>query len=420
MRTVIKILYVALNITPLVFASFDNPHFYRAAYLWPEPRIEQDWLTTFDCSFGSGTTTKGYNSDGKKVSLLDIFGTQNMIAFGKNAPDLEPENELDALLIALSKLPADNEFAHLAFTGNFHIVEFMLHYYQNLIHGFFLHFHLPIRILRIDEIGYKDLSPLAGPFTAYNSTWQELLKNLKAIFNRHDIHINSTMNAGVGDLTMLAGWTWNYQGTTVWDYVDITGQWGFLAPTGKRKNIDNPFELPLGYNGYWGVPVSFDLSAGILEWITMGFHVGALFLLNRTSTERIQTAPDQTGFIKLTKAKVCIDPGTVWQASVYAKADHIARGFSFILGYSFNTRDRSIIEGSSFIPLTLRKLNKDPQLGHWRIHTIHVNFEYDFSCMRTDKLPHVGLWCNITTGGMRIFDTLMTAPYLGIDLSWCF
>lgn len=420
MQTVDKYCIIFMLWHTTLIGTFDNAHFYRASYLWPEPRIEQNWLTTIDVSFGGGTTGTGRNSDGKKVPLLDIYGPQNIATLAQNVPNLNPTNPIDGLLIALAALGSNGTFGKMSVAGKFHILESMVHLYQNLIHGFFIHAHLPIRILQIRNIGFTDISPETGFPNKTTPLWQEALNSLDLIFERLDLSIKDTKQAGVGDFTVLAGWTWNYQETKVWDYIDVTGQWGILAPTGRKKNIDHPFDLPLGYNGYWGIPISFDASAGILDWLTLGMHIGALFLLNKTSTERIQTANTQSGFIKAATAQICIDPGTVWQTSFYTKADHIARGFSCIIGYSFNTQDRSIIEASSFVPQTIRKLNKDPERGHWRMHTVHVGLEYDFAYTKTDKLPHLGIWCNIVVGGMRIFQTCMTTPYLGVDFSWCF
>lgn len=39
--------------------AIDNPHFYRATNMFLEPRLEHDYLTTFDATLGEETPLKG-------------------------------------------------------------------------------------------------------------------------------------------------------------------------------------------------------------------------------------------------------------------------------------------------------------------------------------------------------------------------
>lgn len=401
--------------------AIDNPHFYRAPYLWPEPRLEKNWLFSWDMSFGGGTTSKGRNEIGKTTCLLAIYGPENAKNVGAGVPNLDPANPFEKILIDLAALPDNGTFGQLEFCGKFHLVESMINVYQNLVHGFFLHAHLPLRSLKINQITHRDLSPDDGPMpNKTNQTWQTFLQQFTTILAQQHISLKGAHQIGTGDFSVLAGWTFNYQDTIEWDYIDVTSQWGILFPTGKKKNEGQPFDLPLGYNGFFGIPLKFDCAAGIYEWLTLGAHVGALFFLKKDKTIAVQTALNQNGFIKLAQTKACVDQGTIWEVSAYIKADHFVKGASLQIGYSFHTQDRTTIEPQDpalFDPLIV---NNDSQYGSWRMHTLHFLFEYDFARQRNCHLPRLGCWFNYVITGKRIFSTHVSAPYIGVDVAWCF
>lgn len=418
MYTIKKGCLVLFLVCHSTLQSFDNPHFYRATYAWPEPRYDQDLLTSWMVSIGRGSTSRAYNAQSKKVSLLDVYGPINVPALGRNNAALDPANTLDAILLELSTINTKSSFGTLSTSGTFHITESMIHLYQNLTKGFFFHIHLPIRDISIRNISFTDLSPQEGQYSVNMPAWQQFLINKEAIFKRHNIIIKNTHETGVGDLSFLLGWTHTYTQTETWDFIDITGQWGVLAPSGLKKNIKQPFDIALGYDSYTGIPILFDAAAGIFDWLTCGFHISALFLLNKTRTIPLFTSSQQTGMISLQQTKACIDPGTVWSVSAFIQADHIARGFSCTIGYAFAAQDRTMLEAVAQETIPLRQINKSRYYGAWYMHTINIHSEYDFSYTRFDILPKIGLWVNIPVAGKQIFDTLIAAPYIGLDISW--
>src|SRR5690606_26947234 len=191
---------------------------------------------------------------------------------------------------------------------------------------------------------------------------------------------SKTKETGVGDLCILAGWSLNYDQTKVLDYVDCSAQVGLLFPTGKKQNIDKVFSLPLGYNKHWGFPIVADISFGVYEWLTIGMHIDALVFVNKCRTIRVKTAPSQQGIFKLAKLTTSINQGAIWSLGAFVKADHFCRGISFMGGYTFNKQDRSTINGCDACPYSLCVMNSDEALWGWKMHTIHVGFEIDFTC----------------------------------------
>lgn len=397
----------------------DNPHFYRANFFWGEPRFEKRWLTSFDATLGGGGTKKARDKNGDITPLLNIFGLHNMRVLGQNVPGLDPSNNLDKILLDLEQIPARDEFGKLRFRGDFNSVESVFNGYQNLVNGFFLQAYLPVRRLVINNIQFTDLSPDDMVFPNKNTpAWVNFLANFPAILARYGLAIKKVREAGVGDFTILGGWASNYQETCYLDYFDVSAKIGLLFPTGKKRNLTDPFDLPLGYDGFYGLPLKFDCSIGYWEWLTLGLHSGALFFFEREKTLALKTSQEQNGFISITKDKASVDLGTIWEISTYAKADHIFRGLSLIVGYCYTQKDTDCIEPNNkqvFMPVIV---NNDQLFKSWKMHVMHWVVEYDFTKQSCDIGPRIDLFYNWIVGGKRIFDTSVVASNIGIDIAW--
>lgn len=399
--------------------AIDNPHFYRSTYFWGEPRFEEQWLTSFEASFGGASTDKSRDGRGKEAQLLDIYGFSAMQFLGAGVPNLDPTNPLDQLLINLAQLPKNDDFGMLSFSGHFQILEATFNAYQNLINGFFVQAYLPVRRLTISTPLFIDVSPQTGQPNRSNPVWYNFLQQFPAILARYNLALKPTQEVGCGDLSLLIGWACNYEKTEVLDFIDVDAKIGLLFPTGKKRNEDILFSLPLGYNGHYGVPLKFDCSFGVWDWLTFGMHLGALFFFSKKQEIRIKTAPEQQGLIKLVKTHASIDQGTIWDISAYIKADHFIKGLSLLCGYSFNKKDHDIVIPTNFT-FQPSIVNNDDGFKNWQMHVIQIMAEYDFATYRSRNLPRVGFFYNIIVGGKRIFNTNVANLYCGVDLSWCY
>jgi hypothetical protein len=419
-----RLLIALFFFTSFTIKAIDNPHFYRALRFWDEPRFELSTLSSWQLNSGFARTSHSRDAQGKISPLFNIIGPQNMQFLGSNVPNLDPANPLDQILIELAALPTNDSFGNLAFTGNFALFELIGEWYQNIVNGFFIQLHLPlIRSLTISNIRFQDLSPDSDVFPDKNEPiWQAFLSDLGPIFNRYGIEFKSMQNrTGIGDFSFLVGWAGTYQNTCVLDFVDASAKIGALFPTAQTTNINRPFDIPLGYNGHYGLPLKFDCAIGAFDWLTLGFHIGALFLFKKNRTMRLKTDERQNGFILLAQDKVEIDPGTIWEIGNYFKADHFVRGLSLLSGYSFTKRDPDTFElknkSSEFEPVII---NSDERLRSWNMHTLHAMIEYD--CANTVKEigVRVGLWFDIILAGRRIFNAHLYDLMLGLDCAWIY
>ena len=416
------ILTLALCCASIV-SAIDNPHFWRATNFLPafyEPRLAMNWLTSFDATLGYGSTDKSRTDIcGKKAPLLDIYGPQNFQVAGIGVPGKDMTNAGDIILTQLALLPVNDGFGKISFDGRFKVVEANLCFSQNLMCGFFVQAHMPIRRLSVTDITLCDLSPTTctdGP-NIFTPTWQNFLTLLPSILQKYGISIAPTRTTGVGDISFLGGWTNNYEDTKEIDFFDTTFRVGILFPTGKKRDEDLAFSIANGYNGHFGVPASFAAAVGWYDWLTLGTHFGGMAFVRKTRDLRMKTDCAQSGFIKLAKGKAVIDPGTIWEINAYAKADHMICGLSFLVAYSFANKNRDVINPCDLTIFTPNLVNDDQRFLGWKMHVINFLAEWDFARYDCPWLPRVGGFFNLIVGGERIFNTNVGGISFGIDVA---
>jgi hypothetical protein len=397
-------------------AALDTSHFYRAQFFPGEPRFERTALTTGSFIFGGGTTQCSYNHCGKKVPLLDLYGTTNIPALARGAR-LTSENRLDKILIDLSKLPANGTFGHLSFSGFFDIFEARLSWFQNIDKGLFWGLYLPIRTLSITSIVYTDCSPKEGFPNKTTPLWEDFLQAFPDILLRNNRSIRSVRSDGIGDVGIVAGWTRNEESYDWCDFVDLTLWGGILIPTQSPLNPRCVFALPLGYGGYTVLPLMADMSIGFCDSLTLGAHVDTHLFLQRKRFRGIKTSPDQSGMLSLVSAYGIEHKSPLWSANFYLKGDHIAGSLSLTLGYGLSYEGATTFHD----PATKAPLGVcDGQYGTWHMNTLHLMAEYDFASYEAPYAPRVGVIYNRVLSGKRIFDTDIVGGSCIIEYSWGF
>jgi len=397
--------------------AIDNPHFYRATNMFPEPRLEHDYLLTFDVSIEGGSTGKGRSANNTIVPLFDIYGTHMLQPLARNNSFLDPTNLFDRMLINLGALQDRTNFATFSIDGSFNIIESNVTLIQNFSHGLFLFFHLPVRQLKIHDIHFIDLSPDDDVFPNKNTAeWQDILTNFNPLLTHLGINAHATTSAGPGDLTSFIGLTHNYQETRRLDFIDITGMAGFLAPTGKIKNEHNLFSLPTGYNGHWGFPLCGALSFGFYEWVTIGGYLNTLFFLNKDRCISLKTHPSEQGIIKSAFGTVSEHRGPLIHTGLFIKADHVGHGVSVTTAYSFASQQKSHLAAKNNI-FDNTVINSDEGLKGWNMHTFNFSAEYDFAREGSKVGNRIGLFYNLQVAGSRVFVTNIAGGMWGIDIS---
>lgn len=407
---------IALLIVICTIDAQDTVHRYHAPAFFGEPRIERDRLCSIDVQIGGGHTKESRNSHGKLVPLFDIFGTTNIQNLGLSVSQ-DATRPAEILLKNLASLPQRDLFGHFSISGAFEYTEATIALCQNIIHGFFMRFFLPIRKFNIDNIQYIDLSPQDDIFPNRNTPdWQAVVQNLDTILSNYQLTGDPVQTKGIGDLTLGIGWTHNYQETKHLDFIDITLHTGILIPTGKKNNPDAIFSIPLGYNGNLGFPFGLELAFGAYEWLTLGCFVQGIGFVSRKSQTRLFTHHRDQGMIALYKDRASIQHGTIWQTGYYIKADHFSRGLSVTGGYSFSCQRAAHIHTTDQAHFPAAVTRDTAQLRGFCLHTLHINAEYDFTQQNWLLGPRIGVSWNKQLKGKRTYNADYTTGTFGLEI----
>ena len=413
-----------------ITSAYDNTHFYRANNLFFEPRLERDYLTTFDTFFQGGSTSCGRNACHDTVPLFDIWGTSDMHELAIGVPCKDLSNPLDVIIQQLSLIPSrcitsqdacekTFEFANFSISGEFEIFEFYLSIIQNIKHGFFFHLYFPIRKLKISDTCFKDISPEDDTCPNVDTPiWKIFKNNFQKILARWDLSTEPVNGTNIGDISFVLGWTHSYKRTQVIDFVDATIRLGVLVPSAPLANPDQIFSLPFGYDGHTAAIIDGQFAFGAFDWLSLGAYFDVLVFGSKTKCLRLKTGLHQSGIIKLAKDEVSVSKGPLWQVGGYIKADHFARGLSFLFGYSFSSKNSDCITPCDPEKFNPSIINSDEMLQGWKMHTINLKAEYDFA--REGKMfgPRVAFYYNRPVGGKRYFTTGIIGGNLGLDIGW--
>ncbi|MDR3647438.1 MAG: hypothetical protein P4L22_07885 [Candidatus Babeliales bacterium] len=420
-----KIQYSKIIITCLVLVNFtinsiDNPHFYKATHFWEEPRFEKDDLNSFQFWFGGGKTATGYNGCKQKVNVLQIYGPENIAQLAHGIPE-EILNKFPKTLLNTiwQKEPKNCDFGKIKFDGLFRMLELDLDFKKNFSYGLFGEIHMPFRKLEITDISYYNLTNSCdlGPDINYMQ-WLTFMANFKQNMQKYGININRSSVAGIGDTSLLIGFTKNYEDTEYIDFIDFTIKAGLVLPTGKTQNLSNPFALPLGYNGHLGFNGYLNISVGLYEWLTLDIFSSFIAFAKKTKEMRIKTAYEQNGFIKLAKQRANVHKGTIFSIGSYIKFDHMLNGFSVLLAYRFDKEFKTKLRLNNCSNFNTKIANSDELLQGWFMNTLNVIGEYDFATYENPNRPRLEVFCDFALNGKRIFRTDIFGLGFNIDYCW--
>ncbi|HTM06147.1 MAG TPA: hypothetical protein VL201_02810 [Patescibacteria group bacterium] len=418
LKRILSILIVSTII--LRTEGFCDIHFYSAPPFFKEPRLERPWLSSFDIWVGGGKTTKSHDGNKSKVPLFDLYGVHSMQAIGDGICK-DFTDRLDNLIIKLSLLNNAPGFATFSLEGAFTHMEAGFQYTQNFEKGLFLECYLPIRSLKVHDIEFIDLSAHNTYPNNNDPYWVLFKKELSNIMIQHGLSIDEWKEHGIGDLALLGGWTLSHQDTTEIDFVDLTIQGGVIMPTGKEQDLSYAFSLPFGYNKHWGIPLHAVCAIGAYEWLTVGMSLDVLFLLAKSHDEfRMKSSPQQSSILLLNSGKARVHPGTLWSVSPFFKADHVIRGLSLSLGYTYAHQKTTFVTPCNQSLFSYTVVNSDERFAGFILHTLHLTAEYDFTQQNWHYGPRIGLTYNHQMSGKRCFKTYLASVTGGLEIAWDF
>lgn len=274
----------------------------------------------------------------------------------------------------LHALAAQNQCIPVSIGGTFEIIEANFFYAQNFLKGFFVDMHIPLRTFKFSNLSFRNAASCA-----------ELSSDT---LRQAGLFMHPTKSTGFGDLTLHVGYTESYQDNKKLDFIEGTVRFGLLIPTSPRIDSKNIFELPHGYNGHWGFPLVGDIACGAFEWLTVAAHGAIMFFIERKP---------------------------LFEVGALVKADHVVRGFSCTLGYSYTQQLSTNAKARNHF----LDCHSTVENG-FIFHTLHIVLELDCILEEYAIGPRIALLYNHSLGGKNIFDTSTMNGRVGIDVAWNF
>jgi hypothetical protein len=136
----------------------------------------------------------------------------------------------------------------------------------------------------------------------------------------------------------------------------------------------------------------------------------------------MQTSLLQNGYLKLMEGDAEVEKGSVWHLGFDVKADHVYRGLSALVGYSYNRQETDILTPKDTTYFNKTIVNTDSSFGSWQTHTLHFMLDYDFSVHRKASrwAPRINIFYNHPFYGKNAYKTWMLGGGFGIDFRWSF
>lgn len=417
-----KVIFFGFTITPIF--SYDLLHFYRAAvipYSVVEPIFDRENLWSAELFLVTGVGKKGENSHRHTVPMFDIFGTVDARHLAAGLPNIQPNNQLDYLLIQLQNLPETHDrFAQLSVSAKIFPSEYDLFFTKVFVHGIFTQLHMPIRSCEIMSIRLNDLSPIAA--TVYPNKdsyeWVSFLRQFDDIMKRYNISLKPFDKTVLANPTILFGLTHSYVDTTFLDFIDVTVGLGITFNITPKSSIKQVLASPLFNRSFTGIPLQIRAAIGAYDWLTIGIYSDVTFFFDAQRKRHVTTSDKQQGIIQLATTDVKVHKGPNGHICIYLKADHVVRGLSLLFGYSYQVSGKEIIHATNKALFPYDAINKNKQLKSWDMHTLHYVFAYDFSLQNSWYGPRVSVGYNQIVAGKRIIKSNMLSGEFGME--WFF
>jgi hypothetical protein len=410
-------------------SGIDLANFYRAPLFQGEAkRNVSDWTTHLEARYAQGSTKKSWDTNEVETHLFNMYGPFDLRKLADNVEDLDSKPNTKAY--AEGEIPTLYD-GKLKFRGKFEIDELDITLQQNLFWGLYLQAHIPIRKLKISEIDYcasvttnieheklvnfvdNDLDDILAEFC---------IEPLKSNFERTQ----------VADVLVSLGWN----GHCEFPDSKLSALRGFLQagiifPSGSRKDINKVFSIPTGYNKNWGAHVRGNIHATLWKKLVLGANAGASIFWRQTHDQRLATSIEQNGMILLEKGRATTDLGTLWDVTVYAKAEHLVGGLSALAGYSYTQQEDSTLLLRDENPLKTALANSDiknkdevinssKHTQQWYQHTLHFYAEYDFGAHgKIFGGPAFRISYDYPVIAKHTFNTDMFGGTASVAIDWC-
>ena len=431
------ILFICATTSLMAFAPTNFFRPYDAAIRLP-------LVTDADFRFGArleyGDASTGRNFDDFRRNILalhdDSESALKMLASPVGAVATNAQLlALKARFLALGFLgdPLDNGIrGHEKFSGRFKELDTTLwgSYYlpfEQIPGTLAVSLHLPVVFKRVDGVTFVDQTSTTSRGTALNAdnatrllTGPGLLQPF--VQSVGNLDLSNWNQTGLGDMVLMFDWWREYrQEKEFLRWVTLLAKVGISFPTGKEKNEDKAFSMPLGNDGAWGLPIGIGMELDFVHNIKAGLDVDFLVLFDKKRIRRLKTDPEQTEILLLNKGVATKEHGLTWQFHLFLQAYHFVEGLSAKMAYQFVKHDDDTLDpqGNDF---DFSIVNSGTSVKEWTLHNLIFSLNYDLFTQRdcykdeytSGVVPQFQLFYKVAVGGRNVIDANTIGGQLGI------
>ncbi len=384
---------------------------YKPASAMPAPDFAKKDLTILSSTYSFGSTNNAYNEFGNACNPLEIYGQQTL------SSQLLPSWMVQQFLVTIPQNLVNN-LGSVNFQGKFSVKELYLEATKNFTRGFFLQGALIVRDLQIHAISMQsNLNPdLTSP------QQQTVIQTLTNALNTYGLleAEGGLRKYGLLQSYILTGWSHHFQTLEHVDFLDLTLKAGLSFPESIDLENTSLFAFPFPGNRQIGIPLSASIATGFLDWLTIGGTVICMPWLATTSTFIMNPTGSNTTFLVPLQGVAKAQKNAFLYSSAYIQADHVMKGLSCKLAYSYTSDGQITLSPQDTISFPKNIVNQNPALQGWYAHTLWGELEYDFCTQEHPNLPILKLFCTSPIAGKNIIKTSIEGGFLGLILSYKF
>lgn len=371
-----------------------------------------------------GQTHHCKNWDGDKKNVLQIYNDYEDVALMfKHPSDDNREAVVAAYNDLYSAFGGQLTTAPVKFTGEFSQLDVTLfgkYTFRDFIKGNLgIYLFLPIRNAEISDLSFEDISaeylPVVPEYFKQNYTQSfDLFKSkIRALGGPNLQNWNKT---GLGDTVIMLDWLRSFrQNKEALKNVDLTIKLGLSIPTAEKKDINNAFNMALGNDGAWGIPLGAGLGLDFEHNIRLGGDVEFLIFLNETHQRRLKTDYNQTEILLLNKGNATLDAGLSWKFNLFLQAYRVWKGLSCKVAYEYIKHDSDKLSEKTDT-FNYDIINSANSLKEWNTHNLIFQLNLDF--FKWGKIcskPQMSLFYKLPLTGKNVINSQNIGGQIGFN-----
>ncbi len=139
---------------------------------------------------------------------------------------------------------------------------------------------------------------------------------------------------GTSDLDLYLRWQGSCDHKLLMRSITSVLRFGFLLPTSKKRDINNPASVPFGGNGHWGLYGDTTIDFELRQNLHLGCILGFAKYFPKTSCDRIPVCAEPQIFSALI-GPLRSNPGVTLKISPYVILENMVDGFYLEARYTY-------------------------------------------------------------------------------------